>query len=34
VVVVVKGSDGKLYYQRESSAAAIGDFGSWVAAGS
>jgi hypothetical protein len=33
VVVVVKGSDGKLYYQRESSASAIGDFGGWTIAG-
>jgi len=34
VVVVVKGSDGKLYLQRESSASAIGDFSNWIAAGS
>ena len=34
VVVVVKGSDGKLYLERESSASAPGDFGSWILAGS
>jgi hypothetical protein len=33
VVVMVKGVDGKLYYQRESSASAIGDFHGWVQAG-
>jgi hypothetical protein len=33
VVFMVKGSDNRLYFQREASAHAIGNFGDWITAG-
>ena len=33
VVVMMKGSDGKLYFQREASADAMGGYGGWMLAG-
>jgi len=34
VVFAVKGPNGLLYIQRESSASAVGDFGDWMLVGS